>query len=549
MINNKSIKNNIDRIFDRYTKPGSPGCALAVVKDEEVIYKQGYGLANIELHVPNQPSTVFNIGSMAKQFTAFTIALLESEGKLSLDDDIHNYLPEMHDFGIPITIQHLIHHSSGLRNTFPELLALAEWRDTDTTTTADVIWLLEAQRELNFIPGDEYQYSNSNYILLAKICERVSGQSFADFCQTRLFDPLGMNRSFINDSIFKLIPGRALGYYDGENGVWFNAPLNDSVVGPTNVYTTVEDLLNWDENFYTGKVGGMQVVERMQRVGHLNDGTSLDYAFGLQVGPAHQHRDWQIVEHGGSQGGYSSWMMRFPELHFSVVVLFNHFLWDMREYALRVADLFLEDKDLTKSAMVEEVSQNEAPQIVRLSEEQYQEKAGIYFNFQRAALREIEFVKGKLQYQGLNLLPQSENTFCFEVEPGTQVRFDRSDEGTISGMMTLTPSGDYGYSRVKGFSPSREALNQFQGRFYSSELDIYWKIEVGEAGLIAKRRKYVDSILTPVFEDGFGDDWTPIMGYPRKFLVVFKRDQDRQIVGLNVSGDEVRNLQFYKLCD
>ena len=546
-MNKQSIKNNVDRIFERYTKSGSPGCVLAVVKDEEVIYKQGYGVANIELNVPNQPSTVFNIGSMSKQFTAFAVALLESKGELSFDDDIRNYLPELHDFGIPVSIQHLIHHTSGFRNTFPELLALAEWRDTDTTTTADVTWLLQAQRELNFIPGDEYQYSNSNYILLAKICEQVSGQAFADFCQARIFKPLAMNCTFINDSIFKLIPGRAFGYYNGEDGVWFNAPLNDSVVGPTNIYTTVEDLLKWDENFYTGKAGGMQVVEGMQKAGHLNDGTKIDYAFGLQVGPAHQHRGWQMVEHGGSQGGYSSWMMRFPEVHFSVVVLFNHFLWDMREYALKVADLFLEDKDLIKPTTTEAVSQSEVLPTVQLSEEQYQGKAGIYFNFQRAALREVEFVKGKLQYQGLDLSPLTENTFSFEVEPGSQVRFDSSEEGEISGMMIITPSGNYGYTRVKKFSPSREALNQFKGRYYSPELDIYWIIEVGEVGLIAKRRKYVDSILTPLFEDGFGDDWTPIMGYPRKFLVVFERDQDRQVSGLFVSGDEVRNLRFKKL--
>ena len=300
-MNVRPTNDQVDSIFERYTKPGSPGCALAVMKEGKVVYQQGYGLADLEHDVPVLPSTVFNIGSMAKQFTAFAIALLEAEGKLSLDDDIHQHLPEMHGFGHTITLRHLVHHTSGLRCTFPELLALAEWRDTDATTTQDVYWLLRAQRELNFRPGDEFLYANSNYILLALICERVSAQSFAAFCQERIFGPLGMTRSCVNDSFVKLLPGRALGYYEDGQGKWLNAPLTDSVVGPTNVYTTVEDLIKWDENFYTGQVGGHAVIERMQQPGHLNDGTELDYAFGLTVGPAHRYRGWQVVEHGGGR--------------------------------------------------------------------------------------------------------------------------------------------------------------------------------------------------------------------------------------------------------
>jgi CubicO group peptidase (beta-lactamase class C family) len=291
-MNIKPTNDMVDSIFARYTTPGSPGCVVAVLKDGELVYQQGYGMANLEHNVPITPATVFNIGSMAKQFTAFAIALLEAEGRLSLDDDIRTHLPDMHDFGSTITIRHLIHHTSGLRCTFPQLLALAEWRDTDATTTQDVYWLLKKQRGLNFRPGDEYAYSNSNYILLALICEQVSGQSFAAFCQERIFNPLGMTSSVINDSFFKVIPNRALGYYNEGPDNWFYAPLTDSVVGPTNVYTTVQDLAKWDENFYTGKVGGPGVIQRMQQPGRLNDGTELDYAFGLIVGPEHRYRGW-----------------------------------------------------------------------------------------------------------------------------------------------------------------------------------------------------------------------------------------------------------------
>jgi CubicO group peptidase (beta-lactamase class C family) len=534
----------IDPIFERYLQPGSPGCALAVVRDGEIVYRQGYGLANLELEVPLLPSTVFNIGSMAKQFTAFAIALLEDEGRLSCGDDLRQYLPEMHDFGPTITIGHLIHHTSGLRGSFPELLALAEWRDSDATTTDDVFRLLKAQRELNHRPGDEYLYVNSNYVLLALICERVSGQPFATFCQERIFDPLGMTRSVVNDSIVKLIPGRALGYYDDERGNWLNAPLTDSVVGPTNVYSTVEDLARWDHNLVTGRVGGRAVVERMHQPGCLNDGTETDYAFGLMVGPAHQHRGWQLVEHGGGQGGYGSWLGRFPKRHLSVVVLFNHFLWNLKEYALQVADLFLEDSAPAAVPEEETTAPEEPAAPVELSTAQLEAKAGTYFGSERAAVREIACTEGKLQFQGLDLVPLSEDLFAFEVDPQTHVAFIPADDGAVAGVKTVTFSGEYAYDRVETATPTAGELAQYAGRYYSPELDIYWTLEAGDDHLVAKRRKYVDSVLTPLFADAFRDDWLPLMDYPTTYLVVFERDSLGAITGLRVSGTRVRNLWF-----
>ncbi|MGD9146306.1 MAG: serine hydrolase domain-containing protein [Anaerolineae bacterium] len=548
-MNIQPTNDKVDAIFERYTKPGSPGCALAVMVDGRIVYKQGYGLANLEHNVPILPSTVFNIGSMAKQFTAFAIALLKDEGALLYDDDLRQYLPEMHDFGQTITLRHLIHHTSGLRGSFPELLALAEWRDTDATTTEDVYRLLKAQRELNFRPGDEHLYVNSNYVLLALICERVSGQSFAAFCQERIFGPLGMTRTVVNDSFFKMIPGRALGYYDDEGGTWLNAPLTDSVVGPTNIYSTVEDLARWDENFYSGQIGGRAAVERLDRPGRLDDGTELDYAFGLMVGPAHQHRGWQVVEHGGGQGGYGSWMVRFPELHLSVAVLFNHFLWEMQEYALKIAGLFVEDKRAPGAPVEPQTAPEETATSVEPSAEQLEKVAGTYFSAQRAALREVTYAGAKLQFQGLDLVPLSDHRFYFEVEPQTRVEFIPAKGDAAARMVVITSSGEYGYDRVETTSPTPHELAQYVGRYYSPELDIYWTIEMGEDHLQIKRRKYVDSVLTPLFANAFSDDWLPLMGYPTTYLIVFERNRHDTITGLRVSGTRVRNLRFTRQPD
>ena len=542
-MNTQPTHNKVDRIFERYSKPGSPGCALAVMKDGEIVYQQGYGLANLEHNTPMLPSTVFNIGSMSKQFTAFAIALLEARGALSFDDDMRKYLPEMHDFGEPITIRHLIHHTSGLRDTFPDLLALAEWRQGDITTMEDVSWLLKAQRALNFHPGSEFMYANANYILLALICERINDQSLAAFSREHIFEPLGMSSTMIYDSVFNIVPHRAGRYYADGQGGWVNAVLSDSVIGPTNVHTTVQDLAKWDENFYTGKVGGPAVLQRMVQPGRLNDGSLLDYAFGLEVGPAHQHQGWQMVEHGGEHGGHCSWMMRFPELHMSVVVLFNHFMWEMRDYALKVADLFLEDK----GSVVQETEAipDQASPIV-LSADQLQRYVGKYFNSERAALREVTYSGDRLQYQGLDLLPLSDTLFFFEVEPQTHVAFI-TQHGTVASMKTITSSGEYGYDRVETYAPTPDELAQYAGCYYSPELDITWTLIIENDHLVAQRRKYVDSKLSPLFRDAFSDDWGPLMGYPTAYLVVFERDAHDAITALRVSGACVRNLEFSKI--
>jgi CubicO group peptidase (beta-lactamase class C family) len=540
-MNTKPTNPGVDQIFAQYKEPDSPGCALAVMKDGEILFKQGYGLADLENKLPNLPSTVFSIGSTAKQFTAFTIALLEDQGKLSFEDDIRRYLPEMHEFDSKITIRNLIHHTSGIRCTFPELLGLAEWRESDVVTQEDVFRLLQKQRDLDFPTGTEFAYANSNYILLALICERISSKSFASFCKEHIFDPLGMNSTVINDQFWKIIPGRARAYYRDDSVGWSNSLLADAVIGSTNVYSTVEDIALWDENFYTGQICGMSVVKKMHQPGHLNDGTTLDYAFGLEVGPTHRHRGWQLVEHGGGHGGYCSHMVRFPDLHLSVLVLFNHFLWGSRDFALRVADQFIEDHpDLDES---KETLQRAAAGI-ELADEQLAAKAGKYFNSRRVALREITFIEGGLKYEELDLVPLSENRFYFEEVPEVKVEFIATDDGVPQRIKTFTSSGVYTYDYVEVVDLDSDELINYEGRFYSGELDLYWTVSRKEDHLVISRRKYVDSILTELFTDAFSDDWTSIVGYPLKFMVIFERDGQGKITGLNVSGDRVRNLRF-----
>jgi len=231
-------------------------------------------------------------------------------------------------------------------------------------------------------------------------------------------------------------------------------------------------------------------------------------------------------------------------LHLSVVVLFNHFMWGMRDYVLQVADLFLEGSAVQEAVPEGPAAPGKAATPVEPSADQVEAWAGTYFNAQRAALREVTYTEGRLQYQGLNLVPLSEHRFVFEELPDTQIEFSPSQGGAPARLKLLSRSGEYGYDQVESVSPSSQDLAAYAGRYYSPELDIAWTLSAVDDHLVAQRRKYVDSQLTPLFRDAFSDDWLPLMGYPTTYLVVFERDEHGAITGLRVSGTRVRNLRF-----
>lgn len=334
------IQSDIDVLFERFSRPGSPGCALGVMQDGALIYGRGYGLANLEYAVPITPRTVFPVASMAKQFTAMAIAMLADAGQLRLDDNIREYLPDVPDFGPTITIRHLIHHTSGLRSD-PGLLLLAGWRLEDVMTNADLMGLVKRQRELNFRPGEAYAYCGTGYLLLALIVEQVSNLLLADFCRARLFDPLGMKRTRFHDDYLRVVENRAYAYYARPGDRYQNAVLTSSLVGGTGLFTTIEDLVLWDENFYTGRVGGERVMAQMHRRGVLNDGREIAYALGLSL---NRYRGLLVAEHAGGGAGIRCHMMRFPQQHFSVAVLGNCDQVNAVVLARRVADLYLADQ-------------------------------------------------------------------------------------------------------------------------------------------------------------------------------------------------------------
>jgi CubicO group peptidase (beta-lactamase class C family) len=333
-----SLARQVDEVFSSFT-PDGPGCAVAVYQNGNVVLAKGYGSANLEYGVPITPSTPFIVGSVSKQFTAAAIALLVEEKRIALTDDVRKYVPELADYGTPITIYHLVHHTSGLRDWW-ELVGLAGMRYDDTYTAQDVLDMTARQRGLNFTPGERYVYSNTGYIVLGLVVQRVTGKSLREFAADRIFGPLKMTDSHYQDDHTQPVRGRAYAYSPTAGGRYAITVWNNDLVGQGGVMTTVLDLAKWDGNFESGAVGGPGFLRRQLERGKLNSGISLNYAFGLQIGT---YRGLDLVEHSGSTGGYRAVLSRFPKQRTSIAVLCNVSNASAVTLAHQLADHLLRD--------------------------------------------------------------------------------------------------------------------------------------------------------------------------------------------------------------
>jgi CubicO group peptidase (beta-lactamase class C family) len=377
------------------TKAGSPGCALGVYRDGKIVYANGYGLANLEENAAITPQSVLDIGSTSKQFTAASILLLEKQGKLSVNDDIRKYIPELPDYGQKITILHLLNHTSGLRD-YLTLMELAGINIDSVTTDEDALQMIFRQKALNFAPGSDWLYSNTGFFLLSVIVKRVSGKTLRDFAAENIFTPLEMIHTQYRDDHTSLIANRAMAYNAKEKGGGYSLDVSYfEQTGDGAVHTSVEDLLKWDENFYSGQIGGKDFLAEIQEQGKLNDGKVLEYAKGLFIG---EYRGLHAVSHGGSWGGYRAELLRFPEQHFSVACLCNLGSASPSNRAHRVADIYLASLMKPKEEKKKESKDDERQEAeIRLTEEQLRDYLGDYFSDELRIAYRLEASDGKLK--------------------------------------------------------------------------------------------------------------------------------------------------------
>jgi CubicO group peptidase (beta-lactamase class C family) len=518
----------------------SPGCALSVIKDGQIIYKRGYGMADLDHDIPIRPETVFHVASISKQFTAAAIILLAQEGKISLDDDVRKYIPELPGFGARITIRHLIHHTSGLRDQW-SLLGFAGWRySLDLITDDDVLDVVSRQKELNFTPGAEYVYCNTGFTLLAQIVKRVSGQSLREFTSKRIFQPLGMKSTHFRDDHAEIVKNIAYGYVEGDHGKgdlnYRLSVTNFDTVGATSLLTTVEDLAQWDENFYHPKVGGPEFVKQQLEDGKLNNGKFTSYASGLALG---KYRGLPTVGHSGADAGYRADLLRFPEQHFTVACLCNKGETNPSELTQRVADIYL------ATEFKEPAPVSSAPVLtsVPVSAERLAQFPGLYRRTDDGRLLRVIVKADKVSGAfsgggGREMTALSSSRFRLAGGPG-ELTFADAAGGPVPTLSIHFPGATNTdvYERVAEFHPTSGELAAFAGSYVSQEIDPVYRITAENGSLVLKRLKSKPEKLEPTIADtfwGLGGD------------LHFQKGPGGKVTGFTLDAGRVKNFHFAK---
>lgn len=531
-----SIENvAVDKIFAPWDNSNTPGAAVAVVQNGKIVFKKGYGSANLEYDVPITPKSIFHIASVSKQFTVFSILLLEKQGKLSLDDDIRKYIPEVPDFGTTITLRHLASHTSGLRDQW-NLLSMAGWRFDDVITKEHVLKLVSKQKELNFNPGDEFLYCNTGFTLLAEVVSRVSDMSFAEFTKENIFDPLKMNSTLFYDDHEKIVKNRAYSYQKSGNG-FKKSVLNYANVGATSLFTTVEDLSLWATNFSDTKVGDSTIIDKMNTPATLNNGKTFGGALGQFVG---KYKNVNEIQHGGADAGYRSYLTRFPDENLSVIVFSNSAEFNSGGIAHKVAEVYLKDKIETTEEVKEEIPTKE----VKVDKNTLATYVGD-FELQPGFVISISLKDGQLYGQATGqpstlLTPLSTTEFKANgVE--AKIEFIPNDGENIKTIKLHQGGRIMDAPRAKELDMTSIDLSDYTGDFYSEELSTTYSFTLVDNNLIAKHSRLSDFKLNLVKKDLLaGNVW--FFGQ-----VEFVKDSNNTITGCKVSNGRVRNLYFKKI--
>lgn len=514
----KSKQAEVDRIFAAFNTH-SPGCAVGVAERGTVALRAGYGMADLERGVPVTADTVFESGSVAKQFTAMAILLLAQQGKISLDDPMRKYLPELADYGAPLTIRQVLSHVSGLR----EWRLVATFSGTPEGTYVldnhDLLRLASRQRALNFDPGTVWSYTNTGFNIATILIERAlgNGKTFAEFTHDAIFEPLQMTHTRWRDDFRAVVPNRALAYAPRAGG-WIQDTPVENIIGAGGMLSTVGDWLLWNENFTHAKVGGPEIVKMQQTPAVLSSGKTISYAAGLTVGTFDGLRE---VSHGGSTGGYRTWLGRYPDKGVSVAVMCNSAQANPTQLGRETARLWTGGIPAASPTPVAV----EPAALVKLE--------GTYRKIRDNTVAELRMRDGKLMFDRVAMIPVGAAEFS---AGQNKILFQ---DGRFS---LVTPDGDIAYERVEPAHPSDSELATLAGNYESEETGSTLTVaaKAGELTLAIAWNKPVR--LRPTFRDAFMMD-----GGGGATSIAFHRDQAGKVTGLSAGDDRVWDLRFTRV--
>ncbi|MBS1545690.1 MAG: beta-lactamase family protein [Bacteroidetes bacterium] len=523
-----NLESGVDEIFKRFNSH-TPGCAVAVVDHGKVVLQKGYGMANLEYDVPITSSSIFDIASVSKQFAGLAISTLIQEGKISLDDDIHKYLPDVPDFGKAITIRHLVHHTSGLRD-WPEGLHTAGWRWDEVFSFQDIVRMVQHQKDLDFTPGERFSYSNTGYNLLARIVEKVTGTSFREWTDKNIFAPHGMQHSQFLDDHSLVIKNMAYSYSTADK-VYRKNPNSLTAYGSSSLFTNVEDLSKWVTHFSERLEANDPVYTRMLETGVLNSGEKTDYAFGLAV---EKSGGLRMISHTGGWAGYRTIIMNFPDEKLSIIVLGNIGEFNSEDEALKVAKLILKEKYQDPPNGPEAV--RKMPDVT-LSPDLAKKFVGIY-QLGRRWFVTLTLEDGKLMTQAngeekFPMVPKSDSVVWIEAY-GSPMTFVTDQNGEVS----MIRYHGINAKRITPLQTDPVELKQFAGLYYSEELETEYRLTFADKKLTLHHMRLGDFDLHPSIVMKDAADGT--IG-----SLQFVRDKGK-VSGFLLSGGRVQNIRFDK---
>ncbi len=528
-----------DSVFQRFDRTDSPGCALGVYQDGKVLYARGYGMANLEHGIALSPRSVLDVGSISKQFTAMAMLILQKEGKLSFDDPIRKYFPEMPAYADRITLRRALSQTSGLRDLYVMMGQTGRPFEGDTI---DALRIITRSAEPNYEPGERYLYTNSGWILAAQIVYRLTGKTLAEFAEERIFAPLGMRDTRYAADAATIMPNLAEGYSPRSGGGFRVAmsTYDGAIMGAGSVHTTVEDFGRWLDNYDAATVGGRDIIERMTTATTLNDGTPAKsgptqaYAIGLNVGTL---RGLRVVSHGGSWAGYRGHFLRFPDQHLAVATFCNLTTSGPDSLARKVAGIYLGEQMQPDSATMWTVALAGAPRAA-VPATNLGALAGVWRNVERGEVRRTRLVGDTLFSLGgerTQLVPLDAGRF--RAGPYTEFRFE-GDGGASSRLIVTTTSESVTFTRADTAALTPKQLAEYAGDYRNDEVETThtWTVEKDQLVVYANNRRL--GTLEPTYKDGFRRGGA---------VIDVQRDAKGRITGFLVEAGRVRHLRFTRV--
>lgn len=509
----------IDQLFSAWNN-ATPGVAVAVQQGDRIIYNKAFGLADLEHHVPNTTETIFESGSVAKQFTAMSILLLAAEGKLKLTDDIRKYVPEIPTYNIPITIQMLLNHTSGLKD-WGSVGALTGWPRTTRVYTQDLaLHIMSQQKSTNYTPGTEYSYSNANYSLLVTIVERVSGKSLADFTEENFFKPLGMTHTQWRDNFREVVPDRAIAYHKNK-GVYEQLMPFEDIHGHGGLLTTTGDLLKWNSLLETHTIGGDQVYQWRVKKGVLTQGREISYAGGLFIDKFY---GFDEISHSGATAGYRAWLAYYPQQKLSIVALSNDAGFNPTGIGRQLAEILLDKPDLQTAREIK------SSRDVSLAEVDLKKFEGNW-----RSIRHLDVVT--ITRQG--------NTLYLDQKPVTVLHRDTLLSGrkfvssTPANLLMIQNQDTLSYRKVAAPDLAPASLTALTGIYSSVEAEATYSFTLEKNQIVLRNGAFPAKVLIPVYKLGFRDD--------DNIYYEFKTDAKGRASGLEVSVSRATRVPFQKI--